>query len=229
MAVLYPLSGPAINPHQAVPGDSVSRLVHAYNPAASPLLVVISGPSGVGKDVTLKRMQEIGCPFHFVVTTTDRPPRPHEVDGVDYIFVSTAEFERLVERDEFLEHAVVYGQHKGVSKAQVRQALESGQDVILRLDVQGAATIRRLVPDATLIFLTAESEEELAARLAARRTESEEALRTRLAIARQEMERVPEFDYIVVNRDHQLDETVNYIMSIITAEKCRVWQREISL
>jgi len=207
----------------------VSRLVHAYNPAASPLLVVISGPSGVGKDVTLKRMQEMGCPFHFVVTTTDRPSRPDEVDGVDYIFVSTAEFERMIERDEFLEHAVVYGQYKGVSKAQVRQALESGQDVILRLDVQGAATIRRLVPDAILIFLTAESEEELAARLAARRTESEEALRSRLAIARREMERVREFDYIVVNRDHQLDETVNHIMSIITAEKCRVWQREISL
>jgi guanylate kinase len=192
-------------------------------------LVVISGPSGVGKDVTLKRMQQMGCPFHFVVTTTDRPSRPGEVDGVDYVFVSTAEFERMIEGDELLEHAIVYGQHKGVSKAQVRGALESGQDVMMRLDVQGAATIRKLAPDAVLIFLTAESEEVLVARLTARRTESEEALRTRLEIARQEMGCIDEFDYIVVNRDGQLDKTVSMIMSIIDAEKCRVWQREISL
>lgn len=229
MAVLYPLPRPAIDPHQATPGDSVSQLVEPYKQHPNPLLVVISGPSGAGKDVTLKRMQEMGCPFHFVVTTTDRPRRPGEVDGIDYIFVSTAEFERLIEHDELLEHAIVYGQHKGVSKAQVWQALESGQDVVMRLDVQGAATIRRLVPGAVLIFLTAESEEALTARLTARRTESEEALRTRLEIARQEMERIDEFDYIVVNRDGQLDETVETIMSIITAEKCRVWQREISL
>jgi len=179
--------------------------------------------------VTLKRMQEMGCPFHFVVTTTDRPQRPGEVDGVDYFFVSTAEFERLIEADELLEHAVVYGQHKGVSKAQVRRALKSGQDVVMRLDVQGAASIHKLVPEAVLIFLTTESEEELIARLTARRTESETALRTRLEIARQEMERIDEFDYVVVNRDGHLDKTVEIIAAIITAEKCRVRQREISL
>jgi guanylate kinase len=192
-------------------------------------LVVISGPSGVGKDVTLKRMREMGCPFHFVVTTTDRPQRPGEADGVDYFFVSSAEFERMLEADELLEHAIVYGQHKGVSKAQVRQALESGQDVVMRLDVQGAASIHKLVPEAVLIFLTTESEEKLIDRLTARRTESETALRTRLEIARQEMERIDEFDYVVVNRDGHLDKTVETITAIITAEKCRVRQREISL
>jgi guanylate kinase len=207
----------------------VSQLVDPYNPAPNPLLVVVSGPSGVGKDATLKRMQDMGYPFHFVVTTTDRPPRPDEVDGRDYYFVSSAEFERMIEEDELLEHAIVYGQHKGVARAQVRCALESGHDVVMRLDVQGAATIRRMVPDAVLIFLSCESEEELAARLAARRTESEEALRTRLAIARQEMQRLNEFDYVVINRTSQLDETVKTIVAIITAEKCRVWQREISL
>ncbi|GAB4542332.1 MAG: guanylate kinase [Anaerolineae bacterium] len=207
----------------------MSRLVDPYNPISPPLLVVISGPSGAGKDVTLKRMQEMGYPFHFVVTTTDRPPRPGEVDGVDYFFVSTAEFERMIEADELLEHAVVYGQHKGVSRVQLRRALESGQDVIMRLDVQGAATIRQLVPDAVLIFLTTESEEALISRLAARRTESEAALRRRVEIARQEMERINEFDYLVVNRDGALDETVKTIAAIITAEKCRVWKREISL
>jgi guanylate kinase len=207
----------------------VSRPIDPYNPVSSPLLVVISGPSGVGKDVTLKRMQEMGCRFHFVVTTTDRPRRPGEVDGVDYFFVSSAEFERMIEGDELLEHATVYGQHKGVSRDQVRRALDSGQDVVMRLDVQGAATIRRLVPDAVLIFLTTESEQELMARLKARRTESGQALRTRLEIARQEMGCIDEFDYIVVNRDGRLDETVETIMAIITAEKCRVWQREIRL
>lgn len=207
----------------------MSRLVDPYNPAPLPLLVVISGPSGVGKDVALKRMQEMGCPFHFVVTTTDRPPRPDEVDGVDYIFVSTAEFERMIEANELLEHAIVYGQHKGVSRDQVRRALKSGQDVVMRLDVQGAATIRRLAPDALLIFLSTETEEELITRLTARRTESEAALRRRLEIARQEMGRIEEFDYLVVNRDGKLDETVEIIAAIITAEKCRVRQREISL
>jgi guanylate kinase len=143
--------------------------------------------------------------------------------------VSTAEFERMVEQDELLEHAVVYGQYKGVSRAQVRRALESGRDVVLRLDVQGAATIRRLVPDAVLIFLACQSEAELAARLTARHTESEHALQTRLAVAREEMKRLDEFDYLVINRESQLDETVKTIVSIMHAEKCRVWQREITL
>lgn len=207
----------------------VSRLAQPYHPTPNPLLVVISGPSGAGKDATLKRMREMGCPFHFVVTTTDRPPRPGEVDGADYLFVSTAEFERMLAQGELLEHARVYGQHKGVSRAQVRLALESGRDVVMRLDVQGAATIRQLVPSAVLIFLSCESEAALAARLTARHTESPDALRTRLAIARQEMERLHEFDYVVINRESRLDQTVETIAAIITAEKCRVWQREIPL
>jgi guanylate kinase len=193
------------------------------------LLIVISGASGAGKDAALKRMKEMGYPFRFVVTTTDRPPRPGEVDGVDYCFVSTADFERMIQNDELLEHAVVYGQHKGISKAQVQRALASGQDVVMRLDVQGAATIRRLIPEAVLIFLACESEEALAARLRNRHTESEEALRARLAIARQEMDRLPGFDYVIVNRTGRLDETVKTIVAIITAEKCRVRQREITL
>lgn len=205
------------------------QIADPYNPASSPLLVVISGPSGVGKDVTLKRMKEMGYPFHFVVTSTDRPPRQGEVNGVDYFFVTTAEFERMIEDDELIEYAVVYGQYKGVSKAQVRCALRSGQDVVMRLDVQGAATIRQLIPEAVLIFLTCESEQELIVRLTARRTESQEALRTRLTIARQEMERLAEFDYVVINRTDRLEQTVEKIAAIITAEKCRAWQREIRL
>jgi len=195
----------------------------------SPLLIVLSGPSGVGKDVTLNRMKELGCPFHFVVTITDRPQRPGEVHGVDYYFVSSEEFAAMLERDELLEHAMVYGQNKGIPKSQVREALGSGKDVIMRLDVQGAATVRCIVPDALLIFLMTASEEELIRRLKERKTESPEGLKRRIAMAREEMKSLPEFDYLVVNRDGKLDEAVEQIMAIIIAEKCRVKQRRIEL
>jgi guanylate kinase len=194
-----------------------------------PLLIVLSGPSGVGKDVTLNRMKELGCPFHFVVTVTDRPQRPGEVHGVDYYFVSSEEFAAMLKQDELLEHAVVYGQNKGIPKSQVREALASGKDVIMRLDVQGAATVRRIVPDALLIFLVTPSEEELIRRLKERKTESSEGLKRRIAMAREEMKRLPEFDYVVVNCDGKLDEAVEQIVAIITAEKCQVKQRRIEL
>jgi len=194
-----------------------------------PLLVVISGPSGVGKDETLKMMKRLGYPFHFVVTATTRPKRPNEVHGRDYFFTAMEEFAEMIERGELLEHALVYGDYKGIPKQQVRDALGSGKDVIMRIDIQGAATIRRLVPDAVFIFLTAQSEEELIARLQARKTEDAEKLQLRIATARQEMQRVEEFDYVVVNRDGCLEETARQIACIITAEKSRVKQRKITL
>jgi len=200
-----------------------------YHIESNPLLVVISGPSGAGKDATLNRMEELGYPFHFVVTATTRPRRPTEVDGVDYHFVSEQEFAEMLKKDELLEHAIVYGQHKGIPKKQVREALESGKDVIMRIDVQGAATIRRLVPEAVFIFVTASSEEELSRRLKRRKTETPESLKRRIVTAWEEMKRLDEFDYVVVNRDSHLDETVETIAAIITAEKCKVKQRRIEL
>jgi len=119
----------------------------------APLLVVISGPSGVGKDAALKALQKRGLPLHFVVTMTSRAPRNGEVDGVDYFFVSREEFEDLIRQDEFIEHALVYEDYKGIPKTQIREALASQKDVILRVDVQGAMSLRRLCPDAILIFL----------------------------------------------------------------------------
>ncbi|MDY7040048.1 MAG: guanylate kinase [Chloroflexota bacterium] len=200
-----------------------------YHHETYPLLVVISGPSGVGKDAVRKRMQERGCPFYFVVTATDRPQRPGEVHGKDYFFVSTTEFDRMLSCEELLEHALVYGQHKGIPKIHVRQALASGQDVVMRVDVQGAATIRCLLPEAVLIFLMPSSEEELIRRLRQRRTESPEALQMRIALAREELKRLPEFDYVIVNRDNKLDDTVDQVMAIIAAEKCRTNPRKIEL
>ncbi|HMN31261.1 MAG TPA: guanylate kinase, partial [Caldilineaceae bacterium] len=118
-----------------------------------PLLVVLSGPSGVGKDASLQTLKQTEYPFYFVVTATTRPQRPNEVDGVDYHFVSVGEFAEMIEQGELLEYAVVYGDYKGIPKKHVREALASGKDVIMRIDVQGAATIRRLVPNAVTIFL----------------------------------------------------------------------------
>jgi guanylate kinase len=200
-----------------------------YDFERPPLLVVISGPSAAGKDSVVQRMQEQGLPFHFVVTATTRPRRSHETEGMDYVFVSMNEFTAMIERQELLEYAVVYGDYKGIPKQQVRDALASGQDVIMRLDVQGAATVRRLAPEAILVFITASSEEELVTRLRARQTESPAQLKIRIATSRQEMQRRSEFDYIVINRQDRLDEAVAEVVSIIAAEHCRVRPRRVTL
>jgi guanylate kinase len=171
----------------------------------------------------------LGLPFHFVVTMNTRPKRPNEIEGLDYHFVSVSQFVTLIERDELLEHAVVYGDYKGIPRQQVKDAMASGRDVILRIDVQGAATIRQLVPQALLIFLTASSEAELIQRLIERKTEAPEHLQTRIAAAREEMKCMQDFDYVVINRDDQLDQTVEDVMSIIRAEHCRVHPRVVTL
>jgi guanylate kinase len=207
--------------------DSVELTPYLGNP--NPLLVVVSGPSAVGKDSVIKRMKELNHPFHPVVTATTRPPREEERHGEDYFFLSEQEFLQLMEEGELLEHALVYGQRKGIPKDQVRRALASGQDVIMRVDVQGAATVRSLIPDAILIFLIAGSEQELIRRMRKRGTESAEELERRIATVREEMKRLPEFDYVVVNRDGELDCAVEKIAAIITAEKCRTKQRVIRL
>jgi guanylate kinase len=198
-------------------------------PEPEPLLIVLSGPSGVGKDTVLNEMQKRGLPFHFVVTATTRAKRPTETHGVDYFFISHAEFAQMIEENELIEYAYVYNDYKGIPKAQVREALASGQDVIMRLDVQGAATIRRLCPDAVLIFLTTRDEEELVRRLRARQTETDENFNLRIAMARKELLRIKEFDYVVVNAEHCLDETVETIRGIVNTEHHRVHHRKVTL
>jgi guanylate kinase len=194
-----------------------------------PLLIVISGPSGAGKDSVVQNMKERGMPFHFVVTANTRPKRDDEVHGKDYFFVSKEEFARMIEEDELIEYAVVYSDYKGIPKQQVREALASGKDVVMRLDVQGAETVRKLAPEALLIFVTTESEEELVGRLKARKTETDEELALRIATARKELKRVEAFDYVVINHDFKLDETVDTVAAIIDAEHHRVNHRKVSL
>jgi len=198
-------------------------------PNTEPLLIVISGPSGVGKDTVIQRMKERNLPFHFVVTATTRSPRPNEVHGKDYFFYSPDKFAEMIEKGELLEYAIVYNDYKGIPREQVMDALASGKDVIMRLDVQGAATIRKLCPDALMIFLMIQDEDEMVNRLQERKTETPEELKLRIATARQEMTHIRSFDYVVINREFHLDETVDIIISIIVAEQNRVKQRVVTL
>jgi guanylate kinase len=205
-----------------------------YNPVLDgqpppPLLVVISGPSGVGKDSVLMRMRELAFPFHFVVTATSRPIRPGETDGYDYHFVTVERFQQMIRDEELLESALVYGQYKGIPKFEVRQAMASGRDVVLRINVDGAATVKRMAPEAVFIFLAPASPDELRRRLTLRRTDSPEEIEGRLAVAATEMEQVRNFDYVVINHEDRLDEAVGQIRAIITAEKQRVFPRRVSL
>jgi guanylate kinase len=194
-----------------------------------PLLIVISGPSGAGKDTIVQCMKERGMPFHFVVTATTRPRRASEVNGKDYFFVSKEEFARMIEEDELIEYAVVYGDYKGIPKQQVREALATGKDVVMRVDVQGAETVRKLVPNAVLIFMTVDNEQELERRLRERKTETVEELALRIATARKELLRVDAFDYVVVNADDHLNHAVDTIQAIITSEHQRVKQKKVTL
>ena len=193
-----------------------------------PLVVVISGPSGVGKDAVLQSLKQRQVPFYFVVTATSRPMRPLETDGVDYHFVTRDEFERMIRDDELVEHAWVYEQYKGVPRFEVDKGLSSGKDVILRLDVQGAARIRQIFPDNSVhIFLIPDNQQEWLSRLERRGTETSEALKTRMGTAIEEMKRLNEFDFVVVNAENRLQEAVDNILDIISAEHHRIHPRNI--
>jgi guanylate kinase len=161
----------------------------------------------------------------FVVTTTTRAMRANELEGRDYFFVSNDEFERMVEAGEFVEHALVYGERKGVSRRQVQAALQSGKDALLRVDVQGAVQIKKLYPGALLIFVTPESDAELRYRLDSRETETDGGMKSRLRTAREEAKCQDEFDCVVVNRRDDLERTVNTIQRVVRTERARVRRR----
>lgn len=194
-----------------------------------PLVVVLSGPSGVGKDATIARIREAGVKFHYVVTSTTREKRPGEVDGVDYCFLKREDFSQKIERDGFLEYAEVYGNLYGVPKDEVRDALKRGLDVIIKVDVQGAATLKEKIPDAVFVFLLPPSLEDLLGRLKARNADSEAAVSTRIRKAEDEFKCMPLFDYCVVNYNDDLDRTAQAVAGIITTEKHRVKPRVINI
>jgi guanylate kinase len=196
---------------------------------SQPLLVVLSGPSGVGKDAVLARMRKSQRPFHYVVTATTRPRRAREKNGVNYHFFSPQEFQQMINKHQFLEWASVYGNYYGVPKDEVSSALSKGVDTIVKVDVQGAATIKKILPRAVFIFLIPPSMQALKKRLKRRRSESPADLALRLATARKEIESLPFFDYVITSHQNRLDEVVSQIDAIVTAEKCRVKSRTVEL
>jgi len=194
-----------------------------------PLFIVLSGPSGVGKDAVLAIMRKSERPFHYVVTATTRPKRAREKNGVNYHFLSPQQFQQMINNHQFLEWASVYGNYYGVPRDEVSSALSKGIDTIVKVDVQGAATIKRILPQAVFIFLIAPSMQALGKRLKRRHSESSEDLALRLATARKEIGSLPLFDYVIISHQNRLDEVVSQIDAIVVAEKCRVKPRTVDL
>ena len=186
-----------------------------------PLLIVLSGPSGVGKDAVLQRMRELGKPFHYTVTATTRPIRSGEIDGVDYVFVDREQFQSMIVNKQLLEYAEVYGNWYGVPSEPVKDALGKGKDVILKIDVQGAENIRKKTTEAVYVFLAPPSLQELERRLRERMTDSEEALTRRLKTASGEMQDARKFAHVVVNRNERIDDAVADIMGIVEQEQSK--------
>ena len=182
---------------------------------APALLVVLSGPSGVGKDTVLQKMRDLGLPMHYAITATTRPRRSGEIDGFHYYFLTEEEFLERKERDEFLECANVYGYWYGSLKEPIRQALARGQDVMLKIDVQGSRSVRAQAPDALFLFLAPPSIQWLRDHLRARKTEDQEKLAARERAALGELEAASEFDHVVVNRDNDVESVVREIVDLI--------------
>ena len=196
-------------------------------PPKVPLLLVLSGPSGVGKDAVLRQLRETGRDWHFTVTATTRTQRPNEEDGTDYLFLDRDTFHHMVRESDFLECAQVYGNWYGVPRSQVKDAMDRGLDVIIKADVQGAATIKDMAPDAVFIFLMPPSPQELERRLRERKTETTPDMELRIRTAMDELRQLPLFDYVVVNDD--LETAAGQIDAIVTAEKCHIPPRRVRL
>jgi len=196
-----------------------------------PLFIVLSGPSGVGKDAVLSRMREreLSYPLKYITTVTTRPQRASERDNIDYHFISTRNFQKMIKHNELLEWANVYSNWYGVPKKPVKQALDKRQDIIVKVDIQGAATIKKILPQAVFIFLMPPSIEELMLRLKQRHTETPFDLTLRTKTAEEELKQLSLFDYVVFSRRDEIDRAVSDIAAIITAEKCRVTPRQIAL
>lgn len=182
--------------------------------------VVLSAPSGAGKTTLARRLMARNPDVVFAISATTRAPRPREQDGRDYHFLDDATFDRMIERNELAEWAVVHGRRYGTPRGEVTGPIERGRTVLLDIDVQGARQVRRIFPDALLIFVLPPSVAELARRLADRASENDEQRRRRLINARREVEAAAEFDFVLVNDD--LDGAVHRIEAILQAEWSRV-------
>jgi len=192
------------------------------------ILFILSGPSGAGKDSVILGLRATNPDLHYAITTTTRPQRPGEVEGVSYYFVSKHEYDRLADHGELLAPANVHGHWYGAPLAPIRKALGEGQDVLLKIDVQGAMQVRRRLPQSACIFLTTPTFEDLVARLVERHTESKEDLERRIQDAHFEMAQMPQDDHCVINRRDDLTAAVTGISCIISAERLRIHRQPIS-
>lgn len=205
------------------------RRSSALSTPQKPLLIVLSGPSGVGKDALLLRLKELNYPLEYITTVTTRSRRAGERNHIDYHFITPQKFQAMIKQGELLEYANVYGNWYGVPRALVNEALNNGLDTIIKVDIQGAASIKKIVPQAVFIFLMPPSMEELGQRLKRRHTESSFDLDLRMQTAVEEMKQLSLFDYVVYSQHNEVDRAVRDIAAIITAEKCRAVPREIAL
>lgn len=203
--------------------------IAALRTERKPRVFIVSGPSGVGKDAVIERLQTRYPHARYVVTATTRPVRSGEIDGVHYHFLSEAEFLARLGATDFLEHAIVYGNHYGVPRSPVVEALNRGQDVVIKVDVKGAATLRERISHTVSVFLAPESMEELRHRLRARKTEDLDVLFKRFATAAHELTRADEFDFVVFNESGKLDATLNTLCQIIDSEGHRLHQQDVEV
>ena len=191
-----------------------------------PLILVISGLSGSGKDAVINRMNEISdAKFHFVVTCNTRKRRENEIDGKDYHFITREKFLSMIENGEMIEHSVVYDDLKGVPRFEIENAFKAGQDIILRLDSQGMQKIKAIYPQTISIFILPPDADSWLARLRARNTETEESLNIRIQTAEKELAGVSQFDYIVIN--DRIEQAAIDILTILKAEHMRRANRKV--
>ena len=210
-------------------GEDADDLIGDLSARRRPRVFIISGPSGVGKDAVIEQLRARFPEAFFAVTATTRDRRPGEIDGVHYFFLGEDDFRERLQEGEFLESATVYGNLYGVLKGPVRAALSRGQDVFVKVDVQGAAEIERIVSGAVSIFLSPESASTLLQRLKHRKTDDAAELMTRFATATRELAAAAEFDYVIFNKQDRLEEALDEISAVVRAESCRTHQAEIHL
>ncbi|MDQ3696380.1 MAG: guanylate kinase [Chloroflexota bacterium] len=210
-------------------GEHADGLLSNLRNIHQPRVFVISGPSGVGKDTVIELLRPLYPDAYFAVTATTRPRRPGEIDGIHYYFLDVETFTARLTDGEFLESAVVYGHHYGVPRGPIRTAIARGEDVFIKVDVQGAASIRALAPQVIMLFLLPESMGILLQRLRSRKTDEPEALMNRFSTASRELASAQSFDYVVFNESDRVERTLDTIKAIVRAEHARINQPEMHL